>query len=78
MDFLELERKRGITIQSACITFNWKQHQINLIDTPGLKKQKKNIYLFIKLGHVDFTIEVERSIRVLDGAIAVLDASSGF
>jgi len=62
MDFLKMERERGITIQSAAISMNWNQHKINLIDTPG---------------HVDFTVEVERSVRVLDGAIAIFDAVQG-
>lgn len=61
-DFMELERERGITIQSAAIFFNWLNHKINLIDTPG---------------HVDFSLEVERSARVLDGVVVILDSSAG-
>ncbi|TGZ49159.1 ribosome-releasing factor 2, mitochondrial isoform X1 [Temnothorax longispinosus] len=61
-DYMEQERQRGITITSAAVTFNWKDYRFNLIDTPG---------------HIDFTMEVEQTLQILDGAIVVLDGSAG-
>ncbi|MCL4393592.1 MAG: GTP-binding protein, partial [Chloroflexi bacterium] len=62
MDWMEQERERGITITAAATTTFWREHQVNLIDTPG---------------HIDFTAEVQRSLRVLDGGIVVFDAVAG-
>lgn len=61
-DYMSQERERGITITSAAVTFNWKNNRFNLIDTPG---------------HIDFTMEVEQTLNVLDGAVVVLDGSAG-
>lgn len=61
-DYLEQERERGITITSAAVTYPWRNHIFNLIDTPG---------------HIDFTMEVEQTLNVLDGAVVVLDSSAG-
>jgi translation elongation factor 2 (EF-2/EF-G) len=62
MDWMDQERERGITITAAATTVFWRDHQINIVDTPG---------------HVDFTVEVERSLRVLDGAIVIFSGVEG-
>ncbi|HLC23242.1 MAG TPA: GTP-binding protein, partial [Dehalococcoidia bacterium] len=62
MDWMDQERERGITITAAATTCHWRGHLVNIIDTPG---------------HVDFTVEVERSLRVLDGGVVVFDGVSG-
>src|SRR5260221_1921870 len=61
-DYMDQERERGITITAAAVTSSWKDHQINLIDTPG---------------HIDFTAEVQRSLRVLDGGVVLFDGVAG-
>ena len=78
MDSMELERERGITIQSAATYVEWKGHNINIIDTPGKNSIIfKSKFLIAFPGHVDFTVEVERSLRVLDGAILVVCGVGG-
>lgn len=61
-DFLSQERERGITICSSAVSFNWKDHRFNLLDTPG---------------HIDFTMEVEQSLAAVDGSVVILDSSAG-
>lgn len=81
MDSMDLEREKGITIQSAATYASWGDYNINIIDTPGMELSNKLIedkrYNVVSVGHVDFTIEVERALRVLDGAVLILCSVSG-
>lgn len=83
MDSMDLEREKGITIQSAATFCTWNDHAVNVIDTPGSLTHERSVVHAAQpdqrlvAGHVDFTVEVERALRVLDGAVMVLCSVGG-